>query len=638
MKELRSEIAAAKNSNDSIKLLYDLYDITYQKEEPEVGRMLYNTAGRAGRTDVQLDVLRLLASSVELTEENLQKLIDAAESLPESRDQKETVLYLRLRLISARAAFADEAGRQKNIVEIINDYNLDNNAGDQYEDILKLTTLCSYIKNEVKGDLLVQYLDEVKRLLTESDLELYAFDNLFYTQAANLYAAAGHPKKSVDADKQQLKLIGELEKKYKKQGRKYRDYSRSYYICYRRLLSNYSALTPEEVEDYYRKAKELVKIDPEELLESYEREPRIEIYYNMAKERYAEAIPFIYRQLKVERNLDSKKRLYDMLEAAAEKTGDEEAMVVALEGKNAMLHEYNDLKAAEKYRELQIRYEVGKLQAKNDRLELNQRAEEVKTTRRIMALVLAGWVILALLFAVVLFFFARSRRAAMRVSEVVSDLIDERNRIKHMHYDRSPFGAGNVLMDSSDKSAGEKSTVSALDPDLLAKMVNNMLFIASIGKENRDKHVVQTSVITVMHKAVNGVAASAGPSVEIRQEYPEHDIEFVTDEEAAVKLLEGLLRFSVRNTPGGKVVISGLKPQGINKVRFVIADTGHKVEQGLEHTIFRNFTDFEHLPKNSRVTIICRQIALLLKGGVRVDTTYKEGARIVLTLPMDIKK
>lgn len=41
-------------------------------------------------------------------------------------------------------------------------------------------------------------------------------------------------------------------------------------------------------------------------------------------------------------------------------------MVVALEGKNAMLHEYNDLKAAEKYRELQIRYEVGKLQAKND--------------------------------------------------------------------------------------------------------------------------------------------------------------------------------------------------------------------------------------------------------------------------------
>lgn len=83
MKELRSEIAAAKNRNDSIKLLYDLYDITYQKEEPEVGRMLYNTAGRAGRTDVQLDVLRLLASSVELTEENLQKLIDAAESLPE---------------------------------------------------------------------------------------------------------------------------------------------------------------------------------------------------------------------------------------------------------------------------------------------------------------------------------------------------------------------------------------------------------------------------------------------------------------------------------------------------------------------------------------------------------------------------
>lgn len=635
--KLWNELSKTKTPEDSIKILYDIFDSAYHKDEIKIGRMLYDTAKRIGREDVQLDVLRLLVAEAVKSDSLFNVFMEAAESIPDSREKKETILYLKIRQISWKAAYASVKERHKNIVQIINEYNQNNKEDDQYEELLKLFTLCAYIKNEVTGDLLVEYLDDMKKLLTESDLELYAFNTLFYTQAANIYTATGNMKKAIDADKMQLKLIKELEKDYKEKGRHHREYSRHYFICYRRLLSNYEALSPAELEDYYAKAKYLIATD-KDIRESHKTEPRVDIYYNMAKGNYTQAIPFIYRQLEVEKNLDSRKRLFDMLEEAAEKSGDQAAKVTALEGKNEMILAYDAMKASEKYKELQIRYEVSKLQSKNDKLELQRRQDEVRTTRKIMGMVLVGWIIFGIILAVLVFFYIRARRASLKIAPFISDIIDERNRLKGIYYNRTPFGGGESLSDdTADKLNGEKSTVSLLDPHLINKMINNLLFVASIGKEDCDRNIVSTSIFTLMRKSVNEVASSVGPAVEIKQDFPEEDVEFFTDEPAAQKILEGLLTFSVRNSHNGKITLSGML-DGDNKIKFVLTDQGNRIAPGLEHSVFRNFLSFENLPEGSRLISICRQIALLLKGGVHVDTSYKDGARIIITFPVNLER
>lgn len=633
--QLLNKLSGVKTKKDSIKLLYDIFDLSYQKDQEKIGEQLFDVALRAGDVSTCLDMLRNL-SSANSSSENQVRLLAMLEKVPAGKERNETELYLQLRQIVIDAHKESEKGRQQNIAEIIHEYNEGDTGGSQYEEIKKLYTLCCYIGNEVTGDLLVQYIDELDRLLKESDIDLYAITNLFYTRAANIYSATGYHSKAVEADRKLLKIIKQLEHDYAKSGRKYRDYSRNYFICYRRMLGNYEALTPEEVERYYNLARQQIEKD-KDVKEYYDQKHRIDIYYNMAKGRFAEAIPFIREQLKSEKDLKSRRELLNMMSAAGEAVGDSAAILEALGGKNAMLAEYNELNASERYKELQIKYEVNRLQASNDKLMIEQRDKEIQTTRRIMIMVFVGWVIFAIVLCGMIFFYARSRRASMRLTSLVSDLVAERDRMKHLHYDRSFIGVDKSLTGDINNKKSDKIKESVFDPNLIEKLVDNILFVSSIGHNVRENGIKTLTVTNLMRKAAHVVNPDLGPGVELVSDLPHDNIDITIDEDAAIKVLASMMRFAIRNTPNGKVELSCRIDQATGMVSFYVTDNGNTIPVGMEHVIFRSFADLQHLPAEERAIMICRMVALLLGGGMRIDTNYKDGTRQILTLPLVAK-
>lgn len=69
-------------------------------------------------------------------------------------------------------------------------------------------------------------------------------------------------------------------------------------------------------------------------------------------------------------------------------------------------------------------------------------------------------------------------------------------------------------------------------------------------------------------------------------------------------------------------------------VRFTVEDTGIGIPAGQEETIFENFRQLDSTVRGTGMGLyIVRLISRLLGASVTVDSSYRQGARFVFTLP-----
>jgi signal transduction histidine kinase len=67
-----------------------------------------------------------------------------------------------------------------------------------------------------------------------------------------------------------------------------------------------------------------------------------------------------------------------------------------------------------------------------------------------------------------------------------------------------------------------------------------------------------------------------------------------------------------------------------------VTDTGEGVPAGQEEKIFKRFEKLENSKNGTGLGLsICRNISKALGGEVKLDTSYKNGARFVFIHPID---
>ncbi len=204
---------------------------------------------------------------------------------------------MKIRRLSAIARNISEKERQERIARTIVP---EDNKLDKYGKVERLFTICEYLSVFAKGDMLVNYLDDLGELMKASGIDNYALKNIYYTESANIYSITGNHDKALAADRILLKEIDNLEKRYKAQGRKYRNLDVNRFIIYRRMLSNYDSLSIDEANDLYSKILAIAERN-EDVKSTMEYNRRASAYHAMKNGRYAEAIPYIRRQLSIER-------------------------------------------------------------------------------------------------------------------------------------------------------------------------------------------------------------------------------------------------------------------------------------------------------------------------------------------------
>lgn len=634
--ELLRRLAVSTTAEDSVKALYDLFDFSPQKEKITYGRKIYEIAKATDNIPLRLDMLRQLVMIVD-SDTAFLALTDEVETIPDSRDQRETALMIRLQQVIHDAKNVSEAERQKKMAQLI---SMEDKAREMPTNmrILRLFTIVEYLSNGVHGELLDEYVKLLKERMAEADFQLYALSNILLRESANIYTISENRKEALAADRELLKVLQGLEKKYHSKGRKYRDYSMNFYRAYCRMLNNFPALTDEEVEEYYEAVQKLTA-ENQDVRYAESTKSRALMYYSIAKKDYATALPLIRRELKEENNIARKRFLLEYLKRGAEATGDNALLVEALMQYNDILKESEELKSAERYKELQIRFDVNELRARNARLEIENRKEELDSYRRMMTAVMAGWVIMAILLFIVIFYWARYRATSIGIRKFVDRLTEERDYLKESQYhDYNRTASDCIAARQPDKKILAKRPRSKRIPDMFNYIINDLMYISSIGNINRRKFLRPFSVCEVMDDTAESVKGQIPSGITFNVMCPDPDLTIISDKECVEYVLHHILCAAAKEADGGEINMEFRDDAENNRVKFIFSTTSVVIPEGNEEVMFNDFIDVNRLRERSDCGLfICRLSSLLLDCTVRLDTECDNGSRYIFSVPKNMR-
>lgn len=486
---LQASLRRMETSADSVKTLYDIYDLSSRAEQRNVAKQIYGAAMRAKDYSACMDILRHV-SVLDRTDSVSDMLIAANSKLPDSQERSETDLFLRMMRVSHEARYHSQENLHKEIAKLIDEEER-MPVTDPRRRIMRLYTIVEYLSNGLSGKMLVKYVDKLEKAMEKADFKLYAVKNLVLSETANLYTAVGEQQRAVAANRELLEVIDGLDKKYRDAGRMYRDYDVSRYVVYRRMLHNAAALQPGEADKYYKEIMEIAGRNAD-VAADIRNNPKVAAHYAMLKKDYPTAKAALLKVLQNEKSIRTRRRILEELCVAAEATNDNAVLSKALKEYNHILRECDSLDSSEQFNELQVRFNLNELKAENTRLELENKEEQIASTRQIMSFVIFGWILCAALLIVLLFFWTRYRRMTFNLKEFADSLASERDYLKKIHYQDNRLALGNSVEKQTDEIFSLRMPDKSMTK-ILEYILDDVVYISSISKDEREKYIYATS-------------------------------------------------------------------------------------------------------------------------------------------------
>ncbi len=629
--KLQANLSKAKSSQDSLPTLYDIYDVTPRDEKFKVAQQIFWPAHRAGDLDAQLDIIRL-QGGLTRDQRQLQRILRFTEKLPMTHEQQETVVFLKMRLMSYHIRCSDSTLQDKELTELVHKIDASGSKRqDPHDQLLNLFAMTNYLRMNPDSKLLLEYLDTMVNLVNSTNYRLYALRNNVYSEASSIYSDAGLHEKAIETNRKLLEIIDGLEKKYHDQGRKYREYDVARFVAYRRMLRNYQALTLPEVEEIYGICRAIENRSPEVAFTQKDI-PSTTAYYHMARKEYAEAIPLLKRCVEHERSVIIRSQMLDMLRTAAKATGDSVTLAMAesqYAADRKILQEQAD---SQKYHELRVAYELNQLKAKNAELKAENAEAETKAIRHTMGFMIAAWILVAILLVVLLYYWSRYRHNAEHLAGFARMLTTQRDRLKYNRYgeyDHDPY-LSPVTENSSHLRTHDAR-------QLLQSILSDILYISAIGHDDRMKHIAPISINTILGDALKDARPSLADPNDIHIDYANPDFNIITDPECLRYIVSHIMIFAEQHSPDGKVnlKIKHLQDSGIFYVIFTHG--GERIPAGQEEILFKNFVDWDEMRNiENSALLTCRLISFLLKCNISYNPHTEGDPRLVLTVPIRV--
>lgn len=653
-------------SSDSLTVLYNIYDLSSTvSERSESASKLLALADRTGNDTVVMDMIRQLVNANQDNDSLMVRLIDRMEAFPDSDLKKETMAFIRICQAAQMSKRITDETRQQKILDLIKEYGK-SESDDPYERMTHLFAICSFLGSETHGQLLMEYFNDLQQYVSKLPLSTFLIRNRLYSQQAITYTNNGEPGGAVEADRRLLKVMDELESEYRRQGREYCNFDMSRYISLRRILKNYQALTDEEAEDYYGQICEVAsRLETAKADMDYYRQPQMCIY--MKRGDYAKAMPIIKMSLEKSNDIFSRRYYLQLMMTAAEALNDTEARLTASMEYARSLEDFVKMKSAERYRELQIIYEVNRLKDRNTVTELERQRESNRLKNTVINISITALVLLIIAVVVFVGLFRRFKRLSSKLEQSNRELEHESEVLRHTrdklvaardkaweaeknktdfinyisHEIITPLNTiteySQMIIDSTDESRRDYlnrfSRIVQLNTLMLQSFVLDLQDFSLMESTRMTVKIRPTDIKAVCMLSLDNVKINLNPDVSLV--FPKADSEPVlveTDPYRLQVVLLNLLNNAAKFTTSGTITLDyDILP---DKVRFTVTDTGCGVPDGMEDAIFDRFTKDDNSAGHGLGLPVCRLIASLLHGTVELDTSYTAGgARFIFTIP-----
>lgn len=663
---IRTELEVITSPADSIRLLYDLFDLAGYAERFEVGDQLYFTAKRANNIPVQLDMACRLADiamtmfNPELTESMLERL----ETIPESQERDIAECFIKACIAPSRK-FSNEKELSDEIQRLLNELSEDkeNHTLDKYERIARMFTLAEYLQGFTQGTFLTEYLDRL-----DTEINQIPFDkgslmrNKFYATAAMMYLRNEQFDKAAKADRRLLAAMDRIEEKNGADHRKYRDLAINRYVSYRRILKCYSAISEEAVRTVYDKIMELAARN-QDIADDMEVLPIPQMALKMKTGDYAGALPLLKILVANSGSLYEKKYYLRQLKLAAEETGNREELAAAAIDYANILEEYTDLKTAERLRELEVNY--------NYQAQLDSNAEEIKNHEHtVMILAIISFVLLIIVIIAFVVMTVRLSTGKRKLAKANAQLVSEGEEL------RATTESLRAARDKARKADTEKTqlvnyvTNEVLNPitpiveysqmivdnaqgenkeylERFKSIVDvNIRLLQGLVADVQELAVVESGELPVNRTPVNlneigqtvveSIQPLVNPGVEI-EFIPANEgkrLIFNTDSRRVEIVLLNLLSNAAKFTAKGSIKLALNIDDKTGDAAFSVTDTGTGIPADKAEIIFERFEKLDPSVEGSGLGLsVCAMVARALDATVSLDTTYSgPGARFVFTL------
>ena len=258
-------------------------------------------------------------------------------------------------------------------------------------------------------------------------------------------------------------------------------------------------------------------------------------------------------------------------------------------------------------------------------------------------------IILLALLAVALFYITQTRRIHLKELKKAYNQALESDRMKTAfiqnisHEVRTPLniisGFSQIIANPDLEANGEErreiARMTQKNARLITTLIDEMLLVSLNENSEEAKKENLVKINKLMRSVKKEAEGNLSTNTTILFDTTLADDFTVLSNDYMLRIiLNALVDNAVKNTPDGIVTLKASKPSD-NELILAVEDTGCGIPAAEAEHIFERFVKLDTFKEGIGLGLpLCRMLIEKLGGTVRLDTSYTEGARFIVTLPI----
>ena len=273
---------------------------------------------------------------------------------------------------------------------------------------------------------------------------------------------------------------------------------------------------------------------------------------------------------------------------------------------------------------------------------------ERATARTRFYMMLAVILLLGLLVAALFYIMQTRRRHLKQLSKAYKQALESDKMktafIKNISHEvRTPLniisGFSQVIANSDlDTDIEERREIARMtqkNARLITTLIDEMLLVSLNENSEEAKKENQVEINNLMRGVMKEAKGNLSDKTTIQYDTTlADDFTILTNEYMLRIIINAIVDNAVKYTPEGTITLKASKPSD-TELALTVEDTGCGVPAAEAEHIFERFVKLDTFKEGIGLGLpLCRMLIDKLGGTVRLDTTYTQGARFVVTLPI----
>ena len=258
-------------------------------------------------------------------------------------------------------------------------------------------------------------------------------------------------------------------------------------------------------------------------------------------------------------------------------------------------------------------------------------------------------IILLALLTIALFYITQTRRRHLKELRKAYDQALESDKMKTAfiqnisHEVRTPLniigGFSQVIanpdIDPGIEERREIARMTQKNARLITTLIDEMLLVSLNESTEGAKKENQIEINNLMRGVMKEAESNLSSKTKIQYDTTlADDFTILTNEYMLKIIVNALVDNAAKNTPKGTIVLRATKPSD-DELDLIVEDTGCGIPAAEAEHIFERFVKLDTFKQGIGLGLpLCRMLIEKLGGTVRLDTSYTQGARFIVTLPI----